>query len=66
MVGAFGAGRILNGRTARGQFLGGMVWGVSMALYEDTWIRGRAGFANNNLAEYHLPTNADIPEIEAL
>ena len=65
MVGAFGA-RILNA-APRGQFLGGMVWGVSMALYEDAVMDPRLGrFVNNNLAEYHLPTNADIPEIEAL
>jgi xanthine dehydrogenase YagR molybdenum-binding subunit len=67
MVGAFGAGRILNPRTARSQFIGGMVWGIGMALTEDTVMDERLGrFVNNNLAEYHVPVNADVPAIEAL
>jgi xanthine dehydrogenase YagR molybdenum-binding subunit len=67
MVGAFGAGRILNPRTARSQFIGGMVWGIGMALYEDTVMDPRLGrFVNNNLAEYHIPVNADVPAIEAV
>jgi xanthine dehydrogenase YagR molybdenum-binding subunit len=67
MVGAFGAGRILNPRTARSQFIGGMVWGIGMALYEDTVMDPRLGrFVNNNLAEYHVPVNADVPAIEAV
>jgi xanthine dehydrogenase YagR molybdenum-binding subunit len=67
MVGAFGAGRILNPRTARSQLIGGMVWGIGLALYEEGVVDARLGrFVNNNLAEYHIPTNADVPEIEAL
>lgn len=67
MVGVFGAGRILNPRTARSQFIGGMTFGIGMALYEDTVMDERLGrFVNNNLAEYHLPVNADVPAIEAL
>ena len=67
MVGAFGAGKILNAKTARSQFMGGMVWGIGMALYEHTVYDQRLGrIVNNNLAEYHVPVNADVPEIEAL
>lgn len=67
VVGAFGAGMILNARNARSQFLGGMVWGVSLALYEDGVLDPRLGrFVTNNLAEYQISTGADILEIEAL
>lgn len=67
MVGCFGAGKILNAKTARSQFMGGMVWGVSMALYEEAALDPRrARFVNNNLAEYHVPVNLDIPHIEAM
>jgi xanthine dehydrogenase YagR molybdenum-binding subunit len=67
MVGCFGAGRILNAKTARSQLLGGMIWGVSMALYEHAAMDERLGrFVNNNLSEYHVPTNLDIGAIEAI
>jgi len=67
MLGCFGAGRILNAKTARSQLLGGMVWGVSMALHEQALMDERLGrWVNNNLAEYHVPVNADIGELEAI
>ncbi len=67
MVGCFGAGRILNAKTARSQFMGGMIWGVGMALYEQAAMDERLGrWVNNNLAEYHVPTNLDIGNIEAI
>lgn len=67
MVGCFGAGKILNPKTARSQLLGGMIWGISMALYEQGALDKRLGrYVNNNLAEYHVPVNADIGRIEAL
>ena len=67
MVGCFGAGRILNAKTARSQFMGGMVWGISMALYEGAATDYRLGrWVNNNLAEYHVPVNADVGEIDVL
>ena len=67
MVGCFAAGKILNPKTARSQFLGGMIWGISMALYEEAHTDKRlARWVNNNLAEYHVPVNADIGSIEAL
>ncbi len=67
MVGCFGAGKILNAKTARSQLLGGMVWGVSMALYEHAATDMRlARWVNNNLSEYHVPTNLDIGQFEAM
>jgi xanthine dehydrogenase YagR molybdenum-binding subunit len=67
MLGVFAAGRILNLKTARSQLLGGMIWGVGTALHEEAALDGRHGFfANHDLAEYHVPVHADIPEIEAI
>jgi xanthine dehydrogenase YagR molybdenum-binding subunit len=67
MVGAFDAGKILNAKTGRSQFMGGMIWGVSMALYEmDAYDERLARIVNNNLAEYHVPTNADVGSIDVL
>jgi xanthine dehydrogenase YagR molybdenum-binding subunit len=61
MVGAFAAGRILNEKTARSQFQGGMIWGISLALHENTVYDERLSrIVNNNLAEYHVPSNADV------
>lgn len=62
MVGVFGAGKILNAKTARSQLMGGMIWGIGMALMENTVfdpLRGR--IVNANLAEYHVPVNRDAP-----
>ncbi|WP_445281666.1 xanthine dehydrogenase family protein molybdopterin-binding subunit [Streptomyces sp. DSM 118148] len=66
MLGIFAAGRIVNPLTARGQFLGGMIWGISMALHEEA-VRDRAsgGHVGADLAGYHVATNADVPHIEA-
>src|SRR5262249_29852248 len=51
IVGAFAGGRIMNTRTARSQYMGGMIWGVSSALHEATEIdRTRARYVNDNLA----------------
>jgi xanthine dehydrogenase YagR molybdenum-binding subunit len=67
MVGAFAAGRIMNTRTARSQYLGAMIWGVSSALHEATEIDPRvARYVNDNLADYSMPVNADIPEVEVI
>src|SRR5439155_7131495 len=67
MVGAFGVGKILNAKTARSQFIGGMVWGISFALYEHTVYDEQLGrVVNNNLAEYLVPTNADVGPIDVL
>lgn len=67
LVGAFAAGRILNERTALAQYRGGMVWGVSSALFEGLEIdpvRGRA--INTNIAEYLVPVNADVQHVDAI
>ena len=67
MLGVFAAGRILNAKTARSQAIGGMVFGVGAALMEELAIDGRMGnFVNNNLAEYHVAVNADVPEMDAV
>ena len=67
MTGAFACGRILNARTARSQLLGGMVWGVGHALLEESVRDTHVGaWVNANLAEAHVPTNADAPEIDVL
>ncbi|MGW2741278.1 xanthine dehydrogenase family protein molybdopterin-binding subunit [Streptomyces sp. NPDC001450] len=66
MLGIFSAGRIVNPLTARGQFTGGMIWGISMALHEEA-VRDRAsgGHVGADLAGYHVATHADVPYIEA-
>ena len=67
MVGAFAAGHIMNPRTARSQYLGGMIWGVSSALHEETEIdRLRGRYVNRNLADYLVPVNADVEEVEVI
>ncbi|HSU22245.1 MAG TPA: xanthine dehydrogenase family protein molybdopterin-binding subunit [Variovorax sp.] len=67
MVGAFAAGTILNPVTARSQLMGGMIWGLGAALHEATEIDPRhARYTNDNLAEYLIPVNADVPEVEVL
>jgi xanthine dehydrogenase YagR molybdenum-binding subunit len=67
MVGAFAAGRLMNTRTARSQYLGGMIWGVSSALHEATEIdRRSARYVNDNLADYMMPVNADIAEVDII
>lgn len=66
-VGAFAAGRIVNPRTAKSQLMGGMIWGISGALHEATEIDPRsARYVNKNLADYLIPVNADIGEIEVI
>ena len=66
-VGAFDCGRILNAKTARSQMFSGIIMGIGMALMEETVRDPRAGAAvTNNFADYHIPVNADIGEIEIL
>ncbi|WP_020124504.1 xanthine dehydrogenase family protein molybdopterin-binding subunit [Streptomyces canus] len=66
MLGMFAAGRIVNPLTARSQFTGGMIWGISMALHEEA-VRDPAfgGPVGADLAGYHVATHADVPRIEA-
>ncbi|MFE7264524.1 xanthine dehydrogenase family protein molybdopterin-binding subunit [Streptomyces sp. NPDC057592] len=66
MLGVFAAGRILNSRTARSQFIGGMTMGVGMALTETSTMDPVFGdYTESDLATYHVPACADVPEIEA-
>jgi xanthine dehydrogenase YagR molybdenum-binding subunit len=63
--GVFAVGRVINAKTARSQFIGGMTMGLSMALHEESLIDGRFGHVvNHDFAEYHIPTNADVGEID--
>ena len=65
VVGAYGVGNILNAKTARSQLLGGDVFGIGMALLEQTVADTRTGrVMNPDLAEYHVPVNADVPDID--
>ena len=65
MLGVFTAGRILNEKTARSQCLGGMTFGIGAALTEEIVHDPRNGkVVNHDLAEYHVPVNADVPQIE--
>ena len=64
---AVAAGRIINPKTARSQILGGVVMGIGMALHEETLTDHRLGrFMNHSFAEYHIPVNADIDDIEVI
>jgi xanthine dehydrogenase YagR molybdenum-binding subunit len=65
MTGVFAVGRVINAKTARSQFIGGMTMGLSMALHEESLVDGRFGHVvNHDFAEYHIPTNADVGEID--
>ncbi|CAL9286658.1 Aldehyde oxidoreductase molybdenum-binding subunit PaoC [Streptomyces sp. SudanB135_2055] len=66
MLGIFAAGRIVNPLTARNQLVGGMIWGISMALHEEA-VRDRAtgGLYAPDLAGYHVATHADVGDVDA-
>jgi xanthine dehydrogenase YagR molybdenum-binding subunit len=67
IVGAFAAGRLMNTRTAHSQLMGGMIWGISSALHEATEIDPRyARYVNDNLADYAVPVNADVNNVEVI
>ena len=67
VVSAIAGGRIINPKTARSQILGGVVWGIGMALEEESFMDTNVGrFINHDLAEYHVPVNADIHDIEVI
>jgi xanthine dehydrogenase YagR molybdenum-binding subunit len=67
VVSAVAAGRILNTKTGRSQIMGGVVWGIGMALHEETLMDHRFGrIMNANIAEYHIPVNADIHDIDVI
>ena len=67
VVNAVAAGRILNLKTAHSQIMGGVVWGIGMALHEETLFDHRFGrVMNANIAEYHVPVNADVHDIKVI
>jgi xanthine dehydrogenase YagR molybdenum-binding subunit len=67
VVDAVAAGRILNTKTARSQITGGVVWGIGMALHEETLVDHNFGrVMNANIAEYHVPVNADVHDIKVI
>ncbi|QGV77894.1 xanthine dehydrogenase family protein molybdopterin-binding subunit [Streptomyces ficellus] len=66
LLGVYAAGRILNPRTARSQFVGGMIMGLGMALTEHSTMDPAFGdFAERDLASYHVPSHADVPDVDA-
>jgi xanthine dehydrogenase YagR molybdenum-binding subunit len=67
VVDAVAAGRILNPKTAASQVMGGVVWGIGMALHEETLVDHTFGrVMNANIAEYHVPVNADVQDIKVI
>ena len=67
IVSAFAGGRILNEKTARSQYFGGIIQGLGMALLEETHLDKHLGtYTNVNFAEYMVPTNADVRSIEII
>ena len=67
VVNAVAAGRILNTKTAHSQVMGSVVWGIGMALHEETVFDHRFGrIMNANIAEYHVPVNADVRDIKVI
>ena len=67
IVSAIAGGRIINHEAARNQIMGGMVWGIGMALQEQAEIDHQFGrVMNHNFAEYHVPVNADVHDVEVI
>jgi xanthine dehydrogenase YagR molybdenum-binding subunit len=65
VVARYSVGKLMNEKTGRSQLMGGIVWGIGMALMEQSVLDEHSGrIVNANLADYHLPTNADIGEID--
>jgi xanthine dehydrogenase YagR molybdenum-binding subunit len=65
VVGRYGIGKLMNAKTGRSQLIGGIVWGIGMALMEESILDERTGrIVNGNLAQYHVPTNADMGDID--
>jgi xanthine dehydrogenase YagR molybdenum-binding subunit len=65
LVGAYGAGRIVNPKIARSQAIGAMVMGIGMAVMEHTVVDARTGrVVNGNLAEYLVPVDADVKDLD--
>jgi xanthine dehydrogenase YagR molybdenum-binding subunit len=66
-VAATGAGRILNPKTSDSQVIGGVIWGIGMALTEESILDPRWGnFVTRSFADYHIPSNLDVGEIQSI
>lgn len=66
-VNAVAAGRIINTKTAASQIMGSVVWGIGMALHEETLVDHAFGrVMNANIAEYHVPVSADVHDIKVI
>ena len=66
-LGAYAAGTIINPVTAKSQFIGGMIWGISAALHEASEVDPkRASYTNDDFGEYLVPVNADIGPVEVV
>ena len=64
MLAVFAAGKIMNPKLARSQLIGSMIWGMSMALHEESVLDREFGdYLNHDLAQYHIPVNADVGSI---
>ena len=67
LLGSFDCGTILNPKTATSQFKGGMIMGLGLALTEETLFDERNGrIMNATLADYHIPSHLDVPDIEVI
>jgi xanthine dehydrogenase YagR molybdenum-binding subunit len=65
VTGVYDIGTLLTEKAGKNQLIGGIVWGIGFALHEETHIDPRNGRSvNNNLAEYHVPVNLDVGEID--
>lgn len=66
MLGVMDVGRVVNAKTARSQISGGMIWGLSAALFEGLEFDDRGRMTNVNLADYLVPVNADVPDVDVV
>lgn len=66
-LGVFDCGRIINPKTTASQLRGGIIMGIGMALSEQTQFDERRGrIVNRSIAEYHVPVNLDVPDIQVM
>ncbi|GIL35127.1 xanthine dehydrogenase family protein molybdopterin-binding subunit [Phycicoccus sp. DTK01] len=66
LLGVYSVGRVLNPVTARSQLVGGLVMGLSAALFEESWRDPRTGHVvTQDLASYHVAAHADVLDVDA-
>ena len=62
---AYACGRILHPLLVRSQLVGGLIFGIGMALHEATITDARLGrTVNANLTDYAIPVHADMPRFD--